>query len=132
MICGISHVAFEVSDMAKSVHFYCDILGFTDAFDIEGKDGKPSFKYIKIRDGEFLELIYHGLNDGSTGSYSHLCLEVDDIHEIAQRLTKNGISLDSDVICSKNTGNFICWASDPDGNRIEFMQLDPNSPQKRA
>jgi len=132
MICGISHVAYEVSDMAKSVHFYCDILGFVDAFDMSDKNGNPSFKYIKIKDGEFLELLYQGVNEGSSGSYSHLCLEVDDIDAIVKQLTENGVPLDADVIRSKNTGNTICWASDPDGNRIEFMQIDPNAPQRRA
>ena len=32
MIKGIGHVAFKVTDMEKSLHFYCDILGGKKAF----------------------------------------------------------------------------------------------------
>ena len=28
--------------------------------------------------------------------------------------------------------NYQCWIEDPDGNRIEFMQMGPNSMQAEA
>jgi lactoylglutathione lyase len=28
--------------------------------------------------------------------------------------------------------NYQCWVKDPDGNRIEFMQMHPDSPQNKA
>jgi lactoylglutathione lyase len=31
-----------------------------------------------------------------------------------------------------NDGNLQAWISDPDGNRIEFMELDPESKQRKA
>ena len=37
---NLSHAAFEVKDMDRSVEFYCDALGFKDAFD------NPSVIYL--------------------------------------------------------------------------------------
>ncbi|EHB63499.1 MULTISPECIES: VOC family protein [Paenibacillus] len=132
MIQGIAHLAFDVADMEKSLHFYCGILGFTRAFDIPDDQGRPWIEYIKVRDGQFIELFYGGRNKPERVQqpigFSHLCLEVRDIHEIAEHLRKHGVPLDVEPVQGKDH-NWQCWAKDPDGNRIEFMQLDPKSPQ---
>ena len=56
---------------------------------------------------------------------SPLCLEVEDIQEIANHLRDHNIPLDVEPVQGKDL-NWQCWAKDPDGNRIEFMQLNPN------
>ena len=56
MIKGIGHVAFYAADMDKSLNFYCNVLGFTDAFEISDNEGKPWIRYIKICEGQFIEL----------------------------------------------------------------------------
>lgn len=127
MIKGIAHLAFTVADMDKSLHFYCDILGFKKAFELTDDKGKPWIQYIKIAPLQFIELFYGNPEPNNKASYSHLSLEVDDINEIADRLKAHGL-LDSPPSQGKDL-NYQCWAKDPDGNRIEFMQLDPKSPQ---
>ncbi|GAB6928492.1 VOC family protein [Paenibacillus sp. JCM 10914] len=132
MIKGIAHLAFDVADMEKSLHFYCDILGFSRAFDIPNDQGEPWIEYIKVCDGQFIELFYGGQNKPEPVKrpigFSHLCLEVEDINSIAEHLRKFGVTLDVDPVQGKDF-NWQCWARDPDGHRIEFMQLDPKSPQ---
>ena len=132
MIKGIGHLAFDVADMKDSLHFYCDILGFKQAFDIPHDDGKPWIEYIKVTDGQFIELFYGGENKPEQVKrpigFSHLCLEVEDIHVIAGHLKSSGVKLDVEPMQGKDH-NWQCWAKDPDGNRIEFMQLHPDSPQ---
>jgi len=131
MIKGIHHTAFTVRDMEKSLNFYCDILGFKKAFELT-RNGQPWIVYIKIKDGQFIELFYGGVNkpeiDKNSIGYSHLCLEVDDIHEIAEHLKDHGLTLDTEPKKGMDT-NWQCWVRDPDGNRIEFMQISPESPQ---
>ena len=132
MIKGIGHVAFGVADMEKSLNFYCGALGLTKAFEMTKDDGKPWIVYIKVADGQFIELFYGGV--GVTEhrvSYSHTCIEVDDIYEIAERVKAKGIVLDVEVNRGKDT-NYQCWVRDPDGNRIEFMQLSSESPQSKS
>jgi len=135
MIKGIAHVAYNVSNMENSLSFYCDILGFKRAFDLNDDEGNPWIVYIKIKEGQFIELFYANSKICNETlepfSYSHLCLEVDDINEIAQRLEKNKVKLDVKPSQGKDL-NYQCWAKDPDGNRIEFMQMDPNSLQNKS
>ena len=132
MIKGIGHLAFNVEDMEKSLQFYCDAVGFEKAFELSDSNGEPWIVYVQINEGQFVELFY-GENkrvqiDKNTSGYNHLCLEVIDIYEIANYLKSKGITLDVEPKQGKDL-NYQCWAKDPDGNRIEFMQMNPQSPQ---
>jgi lactoylglutathione lyase len=132
MIKGLGHIALTVQDMDKSLRFYCDILGFEKAFEIRDDQNNPWIEYIKVAPGQFIELFYGGINKTETIDHSigfnHLCLEVHDIHELANHLSSQGVRLDIEPKRGKDH-NFQCWVKDPDGNRIEFMQLDASSPQ---
>lgn len=135
MLKGNAHIAFVVSDMDKSLHFYSEVLGFEQAFKLDDDEGKPWINYLKVADGQFIELFYGGTreyisNPKNAGS-THICFEVDDIYEFANHLKKHGIELDSEPKQGKDL-NLQCWAKDPDGFPIEFMQLDPRSPQSRS
>lgn len=134
MIKGIGHLALTVQDMEKSLLFYCDKLGFDRAFEIRDDENKPWIEYIKVGPGQFIELFYGGSTkqEGSSDTigFNHLCLEVDDINKIAEHLKSQGITLDSEPKKGKDN-NYQCWAKDPDGNRIEFMQIEPNSPHEK-
>ena len=57
MIKGISHLAFNVSNMEKAIDFYCNILGFEKAFSIDDDNGNPWIVYIKIKPFQFIELL---------------------------------------------------------------------------
>ena len=131
MIKGIAHIAFNVYDMDKAVDFYCNKLGFKEAFEIRNDKDEPWIKYIKIREGQFIELFYNGPAVNTNSSYSHLCLEVDDINAIADKLRANSIEITSGPNQGKDL-NWQCWAADPDGNRIEFMQMNPESLQMKS
>lgn len=120
--------------MEKSLAFYCDVLGFKKLFELHDSEDRPWIVYLKVRDGQFIELFYNGKHEIAFHfeniGYSHLCLEVDDIHEIANHLKSKGIPL----MYEPNKGldhNYQCWAQDPDGNRIEFMQMSSESPQMK-
>lgn len=131
MIKRLGHVALTVQDMERSLDFYCNKLSFKRAFDIHRETGEPWIVYIKITDGQFIELFYGGTERLNTKSssigFNHLCLEVSDIHQMADHLRSLGVELDVDPKQGLDH-NWQCWARDPDGNRIEFMQLVPESP----
>jgi lactoylglutathione lyase len=135
MITGIGHLAFTVGNMEESIHFYCDILGFKKAFELNNDKGEPWIVYIKVTEGQFIELFYGGQARPETPSgmigYSHLCLTVDDIDMVADSLKEKGIILDAEPKQGTDL-NYQCWAKDPDGNRIEFMQMSPDSLQAKS
>ena len=136
MIKGIAHAAFSVADMDESLKFYCGALGLRRAFDIKDDCGNPWIVYIQAARGQFIELFHNGVkseaeSDGRLAGYKHLCLEVDDIFAIASQIKESGYPLLHEPNRGKDL-NYQCWAADPDGNRIEFMQMDPGSPQMKA
>ncbi len=58
MIKGIGHLAFTVKEMDASLHFYCDILGFKKLFELNTTDDQPWIVYLKVSDGQFIELFW--------------------------------------------------------------------------
>jgi catechol 2,3-dioxygenase-like lactoylglutathione lyase family enzyme len=137
MVTGIIHAAYNAKDMEASVNFYCDKLGFTRHVDINHKDGSPWIVYLRVPSAipQYLELFYgkeerpaSTLSPWTTVGYNHLCLSVDDIEETCATLKSKGVVLDSEPTLGDD-GNYQAWVHDPDGNRIELMQMMPNSMQ---
>lgn len=132
MIKNIGHLAFSVSDMEKSLHFYCDQLGFTHLFQLKDSSGNPWINYLKITERQFIELFYgNNLKPGDNASYHHLCLEVDDIKATVRELESRGVVFAQQIMQGSDK-NYQIWIKDPDGNPIELMQLHPDCPQLTA
>jgi catechol 2,3-dioxygenase-like lactoylglutathione lyase family enzyme len=135
MLTNLAHVAFHVTDMEKSLEFYCGVLGLTKAFELHDKDGKPWIVYLKVCKGQFIELFHNG--EGAVkpmsrqAGYHHFCFNVDDMHAFADMLHKRGLFLDKNPTLGGDK-NFQFWIKDPDGVDIEVMQLSPDSPQEKA
>ncbi len=123
----IGHIAFSVKDMGASLAFYSKALGIEKAFSLAGRDGRPWIEYLKVADGQFIELFY----EGSPPKGIHLCLTVDDIGAYAARVKESGYTLDAEP-SEGSDGNRQAWLTDPDGVRIELMQISPDSPHARA
>ncbi|WP_280771440.1 VOC family protein [Salipaludibacillus daqingensis] len=131
MIKGLAHIALTVSDMESSLRFYRDILGLKHVFDVKDKEGNPWIEYIQVGPQQFIELFHGGENDHEPLEKEigvhHLCIRVDDIDGIADHLKSHGITLE--VPPKRGIGqNYQCWVRDPDGNRIEFLYPDDDSP----
>jgi len=133
---GLGHMGFVVADMKKSVHFYCDILGFEYVREINDDKGRPWITFVRLPSGQTIELFYGGVRkfvpqNNDPAGFMHMCLEVDDINTIPPLLEKNSVKVDSMPRQGRDL-NFQCWAKDPDGNAIEFMQIDSRSPQANS
>lgn len=133
MIKSIGHVAMGVNDMEKAIHFYCDLLGLTRGFSLNNRQtGEPWLEYLKIADGQFLELFYaepgKEINIDSEDFFHHVSLSVDNIYEMVEKLRRVGVT----IIIEPRKGrdlNVQAWILDPDRHKIELMQIDPESPQ---
>lgn len=132
MIKGIAHLAFQVSDMEASVRFYEEALRFKLKFVLEDPQGNPWIVYLSVNDDQFIELFYAHKpleNQPKEASYQHLCIEVDDIHELAETMKRKGIPIDNPVILGMDN-NYQFWIHDPDGNQIELMEYGTDALQK--
>lgn len=129
-ITGIAHAAYDVSDMESALDFYVNKLGFTRAFTMTRADGTPGTEYLRVAPGQFLELFYGGRGEKG-GSYNHLCLRVESCEQTVRALMEKGVTID--VMPKRgHDGNLQAWIRDPDGNKLELMQLFPGSPQMKA
>ena len=134
-ITSIGHVALKVHDLDKSLAFYRDQLGFPEMMRIDKPEGGVWLVYLRITDEQFVEIFPGAENARAPGwngnAITHVCLTVDDLDAVVDRVTSAGIPL----LIEKKTaidGNRQAWIEDPDGNRIEFMQINPASMQMQA
>jgi catechol 2,3-dioxygenase-like lactoylglutathione lyase family enzyme len=63
--------------------------------------------------------------------YNHLCLEVADLDVALRELEAAGVPLAREKQMGQD-GNWQAWIEDPDGHRIELMQMMPDSLQAKA
>ena len=134
-ISGIGHVALKVYDLDRSLDFYVNKLGFAEMMRMNKDDGSLWLVYLRITDTQFLEIFPGADTDRSPGwngnAITHICLEVDDLDSVVDDIEKAGIKL---IIGKKTSAdrNKQAWVEDPDGNRIELMQIAPDSLQRQA
>ncbi|MBO6901808.1 MAG: VOC family protein [Rhizobiaceae bacterium] len=132
---GIGHIALKVADITRSLAFYRDRLGFEEMMRLDNDDGSLWLVYLRITDTQFLELFPGGEGDCSPGeertAVNHFCLETANIEATAKALRAAGIPLTVEPKMGLD-GNMQCWIADPDGNRIEFMQMSQQSMQAAA
>ena len=134
---SLGHVAFKVNDLQRSLDFYSK-LGFPEFLRLTQEDGSPWIAYLRITDELYLELFPGGDGGRAVGpehtGVHHLCLTTDDIEATAAHLDAVGIPLVSPLDPSRRgvDRNRGMWITDPDGNRIEIMEMAPNCVQYEA
>jgi lactoylglutathione lyase len=130
----VTHVAIRVKDLERSLDFYVGKLGFEEMFRLD-RDDRLMLLYLRITDTQYLELFPDGEGDGPSAptavGYNHMCLAVPDIEATVRELEALEIPLSRPKILAGD-GNWQCWIEDPDGHRIELMQMMPDSRQAAA
>lgn len=134
MITQLAHTAYRVRDADASLAFYAK-LGIREAFRLHQDDGSLWIVYLQINENQFLELFPGASRTVTTApdsiGYHHFCLEVDNLAATVAELEARGVTIDRPIKLGKD-GNLQAWIVDPDGNRIELMQILPDSLQARA
>ena len=67
----------------------------------------------------------------SRTGYNHLCVTVGDIRKTVQEIYEKGYIKSPEPEIEKSLNKNL-WLYAPDGNKIELMMLDPDSPQSKA
>jgi lactoylglutathione lyase len=130
----LTHVAIRVKDIDRSLDFYINKLGFKEMLRLE-REGKLWLTYLRITDTQYLEVFPEGQGDRAPErevvGYNHMCLEVPDIEQTVRELEALGIPLIRPKIKAAD-GNWQTWIEDPDGHRIELMQMAEDGMQLEA
>ena len=132
---AIGHVAIRCTDIDRSLEFYTKVLGFPEMFRLNQDDGRVWLVYLRVTDTVYLELFPDGAGNEVPGKnatgINHLCVETADIDAAAEHFAQMSVPLTKPVVTGRD-GNRQCWIDDPDGNRIEIMQMMENSLQFEA
>jgi catechol 2,3-dioxygenase-like lactoylglutathione lyase family enzyme len=137
-----SHFGLCVSDLARTLRFWCDGLGFAAAerfeigeefgaaLEVEGRVDCVS-QFIR-KDGVAIELLAYR-SPGALGAPStrrnqlgltHFSLYVDDVGAAAKHLVACGGKL-LPATHAENPGIELVFVEDPDGVRVELMRSKP-------
>lgn len=132
-IMKFSHIALRVSDIHKMLQFYCNGLGLEEAFRIKNDDDSLRIVYIHISNGQYLELCLGGterlpFDDQKNIGMRHICFTVESLDKTKKLLEQRGIIFDSEIIKMRDR-NLAAYLFDPEGNKIEMVEVVKDSPQ---
>lgn len=118
-ISGIDHVVVKVSDLERSIHFYCDILGCK----LQWRRDELSLAHLCVGTS-FVDLLEDKALSYSRGqNMDHLCLTVTDfnLEKVRSHLLAHGIELGTsgERFGASGWGQSL-YISDPDGNGLEL------------
>jgi glyoxylase I family protein len=123
VILGLRGVRYQVKDVARSVAFYTEKLGFRI-----DQQHLPAFAQVSV---DKLQLILSGpgasgsrpMPDGrqqEPGGWNRAVLEVRDLSSVIDRLKQRGIDFRNDL--ESGPGGKQVQIVDPDGNPIELFE----------
>ena len=139
---SINHTSFTVSDAAAIAAWYCEMLDFTIvSVDTRPQDysekvtGIPGadLRIVYIKGGGYpIELVEYvgapgGRIDTATNNVgsAHIAYNVNDLNGMYEALSPKGVRFVSapvPVTQGPNTGGFVVYIEDPDGNTLELIE----------
>ncbi|WP_323178472.1 VOC family protein [Micromonospora lupini] len=145
------HIGVPVSDLARSVRWYEDVLGIAPngvtisatnpaigaVVEVENASMRASFALAG--DNVLLELIQYDspqprpfTGRNSDVGVMHLCFEVDDLDSAHRDLVRRGVHVNADPVVLQDgdgveagalAGTKILYLRDPDGIQLELFEL---------
>ena len=125
------HTMIRISNVEKSLEFYCNGLGLIETKRIENEHGKFTLIFLSAPGDEKveLELTYNWdgdkLGDGSR-NFGHLAYCVENIYETCERLKNMGYKINRPP-----RDGHMAFVRSPDNISIEILQegsLEPKEP----
>lgn len=132
------HTMIRVSDLDKSLDFFCNKLGMREVRRVTNEQGRFTLVFLAAdedqltgpenRKSPLVELTWNWDPEVYTGgrNFGHLAYEVDDIYALCRRLMDAGITINR----PPRDGN-MAFIKTPDGISIELLQKGaPKPPQE--
>jgi lactoylglutathione lyase len=122
------HTMVRVSDIDKSLDFYCNKLGMKEVRRTESEQGRFTLIFLAADEDEaagretkapLVELTHNWDPEDYTGgrNFGHLAYEVDDIYATCQSLMDGGVTINRPPRDGR-----MAFIRSPDGISIELLQ----------
>jgi catechol 2,3-dioxygenase-like lactoylglutathione lyase family enzyme len=125
----LNHVGIAVTDFQKSLDFYTKVMGFRVAFKFPGPEGKPTTTFLQLNRDTFIEMAPASAN--LPAGITHIGIESADEKTTILQLRQAGATV-QDARVSAQTNALLSNVNDPDGIRLELVELTPDSLHKKA
>ncbi|KAB0680913.1 VOC family protein [Aureimonas leprariae] len=130
------HTMVRITDIDRSLDFYCNKLGLTEVRRNENEAGRYTLIFLaapgdeatgKSNQAPLVELTYNWDPEeyGGGRNFGHLAYEVDDIYETCQSLMDSGV-----VINRPPRDGRMAFVRSPDGISIELLQKGSAKPSE--
>jgi catechol 2,3-dioxygenase-like lactoylglutathione lyase family enzyme len=127
-IIGVNHVGIAVPDLDEALTYYTETMGFPEAFRIVGDNGQPALVYVQVSRDTFIEL--QPANTNRPPGVSHFGIQVEDMGAVTTMFRGRGA--DPAEPRSSSTHAILSNITDPNGIRIELLELPPESLHAQA
>ncbi|HEY5236993.1 MAG TPA: VOC family protein [Rhizomicrobium sp.] len=128
------HTMVRVTDLEKSLDFYCARLGLVEARRIENQMGRFTLVFLCAPDdleraaqdqAPLVELTYNWDPEDYKGgrNFGHLAYRVEDIYATCQRLMDGGVTINRPP-----RDGHMAFVRSPDGISIELLQAGGSKP----
>jgi lactoylglutathione lyase len=120
----------RVTDVAQSLRFYCDGLGFKEVRRSDNEKGRYTLIFLSAsgkEDGALVEMTYNWDPEVYTGgrNFGHLAIAVADIYETCHHLQNMGVTINR----PPRDGN-MAFVRSPDNISVEILQDGNKLPAK--
>jgi lactoylglutathione lyase len=131
------HTMLRVGDLDRSIAFYCDILGMELLRRKDYPSGEFTLAFVGYgseQDNTVIELTYNwGVSEYDLGKgYGHIALGVDDIYGTCDRIKAQGGKVTREPGPMKHGSTVIAFVEDPNGYKIELIQLGTQGSAKQS
>ncbi len=123
------HTMIRVGDLDKSIDFYTNVLGMTLLRRRDYPDGKFTLAFVGYGD-EKNHAVIELTHNWDTKSYEigngfgHLAIGLPDVYAACEAVKAKGGIVTREAGPMKFGGSVIAFVQDPDGYKIEFIQMD--------
>jgi lactoylglutathione lyase len=115
------HTMVRVSDLERSLHFYCELLGLREVRRIENERGRFTLVFLAAPgdDAAQVELTYNWDPEPYTmgRAFGHLAYEVDDIYAMCEKLRAGGVTINRPPRDGR-----MAFVRSPDDVSVELLQ----------
>ena len=126
------HTMIRVNDLDESLKFYCEVLDMKLIRKKDYPSGKFTLAFVGYGDesqNTVIELTYnwdtHHYESGN--AFRHLAIGVEDIYQTCDELRNKGVKIVREPGPMKHGGTEIAFIEDPNGYKIELIDLSRRS-----